>query len=57
MKLTTKPTGLHYITDIGTVLSTKPDQGKRDSLGRTAMAMVVYDENRDEITQWYYKVF
>jgi hypothetical protein len=48
MKLTTKPTGLHYITDIGTVLSTKPDQGKRDSLGRTAMAMMVY-ENGDEM--------
>jgi hypothetical protein len=48
MKLTNKPTGHHYITSEGTVLNTK-DGGKADSLGRTARAMMVYDEDKYEL--------
>jgi len=49
MKLTNKPTGHHYISKIGTVLNTKPNSGKNDSLSRTARAMLYYDENRLEL--------
>lgn len=54
MKLTTEKTGHHYLAEDGTVLNTKPDKGIRDSLGRTARALIVYDNVLPfHITQYF----
>lgn len=44
-----KGIGCHYMTDINTVLSNTSNQGIMDSLGRTAVAALVYDEDRGDL--------
>ena len=41
--------GYHYINDLNVVLSNSFSKGIGDSLGRTARAAIIYDENREEL--------
>ena len=43
--------GHHYINHLNVVLSNSRSQGIGDSLGRTARAAIVYDENRNDLIQ------
>ena len=50
MKLNTDPRkGLHFMNVMGIVLSSNKGQGKGDSLGRTAVASLIFDEDREEL--------
>ena len=49
MKLTRDPKGYHYINDQNIVVSNKPNKGLGDSLGRTARAMLIYDEDQQDL--------
>ena len=50
MKLNRDPNNpCHYLNHNNVVLSDSYDQGKGDSLGRTAVSSVIYDEDREDL--------
>lgn len=58
MKINRDPnTGHHFMNRLGAVVSTKPHMSIGDSLGRTARAAMVYDEDRIELINGVFRYY